>query len=195
MGINNMLQLITLFFLFLQWLYWQVKGKEAHQKPKIKPPSLRSIFERLFNRIPVTVIIIQLLGIDIFPFPHTSFIPYFGLLFLFTGFTISMAARRQLDTNWTNSYEYQIKRNHSIVTKGIYRYIRHPIYTGIIFTLLGTQLVVQSYLVFFIPIAMLMCYYWGKREEKILLKHFGNKYKNYMNKTKMFIPYFFKKFI
>lgn len=29
----------------------------------------------------------------------------------------------------------------------------------------------------------------GKQEEKILLKHFGNKYEAYMKKTKMLFPY------
>lgn len=183
------MRLTVLFLLALQWFYWVVKGKEAHnKKPRLQPTSLRSILERLFNRIPAFVITLQLLGIKLLPFPTTVYIPYFGFFFLLIGFTISMNARKQLDTNWTNSYEYQIKRNHSIVTKGIYQYIRHPIYTGVIFTLLGTQLVVQSYLVFFVPIAMLMCYYWAKREEKILLDHFGEKYRHYMQKTKMFTP-------
>jgi len=186
------IRLTVIVLLTLQWLYWVIKAKEAHnKKPRLQPILLRSVLERLFNRIPAFVIMLQLLGIKLLPFPTAVYISFFGLILFFIGLAISISARHQLDVNWTNSYEYQIKRNHSLVIKGIYRYIRHPIYTGLILTFLGTELVVQSYLVFTVIFAMLICYYWGKREERILLKHFGNTYRNYTERTKMFIPFIF----
>lgn len=187
-----MLRLITLFLLLLQWSYWVFKSKEAEKsKPRIQPTSFRAIIEKLFGIVSYSVIFLQLLGIKMYPFSSDSLIQYIGFILFLSGLTISITARKRLDSNWTHAYEYQIKRNHSIVTEGIYRYIRHPIYTSTIFMLLGTQLIVESYLVICVIIAVFICYYWGKREEKILIEHFGITYKNYMKKTKMFIPYLF----
>lgn len=186
------LRLGTLILLTIQWLYWIVKLKEADKrKPKKQFTSFRPIAEKLIGRVGNLIIIIELIGVKIFPFPPNLSIRYIGFILVIAGVITAISARRKLDSNWTHAYDYQIKRKHTLVTDGIYQYIRHPIYSGIIFTSLGVQLVVQSYLFFFALLALPWCYYWGKREEKILLSHFGIKYNNYMKKTKMLIPYFF----
>jgi len=186
------IRLTVLILLALQWLYWFIKSKEAEKKkPKTQFTSFKIIIEKFFGIVGNTVVTFQLIGMKIYPFSSNTLIHYFGFFLVLVGITLAITARKQLDSNWTHAYDYQIKREHTLVTDGIYQYIRHPIYSGIIFTSLGVQLIVQSYLFFFALLALPWCYYWGKREEKILSTHFGMEYKNYMKKTKMFIPYIF----
>jgi len=73
-----------------------------------------------------------------------------------------------------------------------FNYIRHPIYVGVILSCVGAELVARSYLfIVFLAFISLMSYIQSKKEEQLLVKHFGTAYKNYMQKTNMFVPYIF----
>ncbi|MBI4096811.1 MAG: isoprenylcysteine carboxylmethyltransferase family protein [Candidatus Levybacteria bacterium] len=113
-----------------------------------------------------------------------------GFCISLIGILIAVAGRKELGANWTHAREYQVKRRHELVETGIYRYIRHPIYTGFAVYLIGAELVAKSWLV--IPIVLIAfsgAYIQGKREEKLLLAHFGKQYKQYMRRSKMLIPF------
>lgn len=106
------------------------------------------------------------------------------------GIGISVVARRILAANWVDASEYQIKKNQELVINGIYAYIRHPIYTGLMLALIGVELVVHSYVVFGFAVVLFIVFYMqGKREERLLEKHFGEQYRVYMNRSSMFIPH------
>ena len=108
------------------------------------------------------------------------------------GFLISLSARISLGANWAHGAEYQIVKKQELITRGIYKFIRHPIYMGLLFAIIGIELIAHSYLV--IPAVIAFCigmYRQSKKEEKLLIKHFGSQYKDYMRKTKMFFPLLF----
>ena len=86
-----------------------------------------------------------------------------------------------------------ISENHNLVTVGMYKYIRHPSYLGLILACFGLSLAMNSYLsvlVITIPI-FLVILYRIKIEENILVEEFGQNYKNYMKNTKKIFPYIF----
>jgi protein-S-isoprenylcysteine O-methyltransferase Ste14 len=72
-----------------------------------------------------------------------------------------------------------------LVIRGVYKYLRHPIYIGIIFTILGLTVASGSVFgliflfVIVIPLNILRAYF----EEKALLKKFGKEYEVYKSKT------------
>ncbi|MFC1993134.1 methyltransferase family protein [Chloroflexota bacterium] len=77
-----------------------------------------------------------------------------------------------------------------LVTQGIYKYIRHPLYSSLILLAWGVFLKDISPLSFTLaliasglPIAM------AKVEEKDNIQKFGDAYSEYISKTKMFIPF------
>ena len=77
-----------------------------------------------------------------------------------------------------------------LVTTGLYKYVRHPMYASLLFLGWGMFLKdinpISIVVIIIITIALfLTC----KVEEKEMLKRFGEEYKNYMNKTKRWIPY------
>lgn len=135
---------------------------------------------------------IQLLGFSLFPFPYGMAVQCVGFVMAFTGVVISVMGRRELGVNWAHGGEYQVKNNQELVTTGIYRHIRHPIYLGVILAYVGGQIVAGSYLsIIFLLLFMYSSIVQAKREEKLLLHHFGEKYEDYMRQTKMLIPYIF----
>jgi protein-S-isoprenylcysteine O-methyltransferase Ste14 len=78
----------------------------------------------------------------------------------------------------------------SLVTTGIYRYIRHPQYTGLLLLSFGMMVEWATLpLLLLYPVMVTMYVRLAKREEADMLEEFGDEYRIYQEKTKMFIPY------
>ena len=86
-----------------------------------------------------------------------------------------------------------IRSGHEIVEKGPYRLIRHPSYSGYLLVLAGMGIAYESWAAFWIPLVggMLFFVIRVRAEEKMLVEHFGDNYRQYMKRTKRFIPYVF----
>ena len=89
------------------------------------------------------------------------------------------------------SLNVQIVENHQVIDKGPYRLIRHPSYTGILITLIGISLAVQSLggLLVLLTVFIIAFGYRIRVEEKTLLAELGDNYASYMKRTKRIIPY------
>jgi len=100
---------------------------------------------------------------------------------------LNILGRLQLKDNWANQIE--IFEKHKLVTAGVYKTIRHPLYTSLILMLLGGCLAFKNLLCaaltafIFIP----SMYYRAKLEEKLLREEF-TEYDEYVKKTGMFLP-------
>ncbi|MEK9628102.1 MAG: isoprenylcysteine carboxylmethyltransferase family protein [Nitrospinota bacterium] len=72
-----------------------------------------------------------------------------------------------------------------LVTRGIYRYMRHPIYVGIVLTLVGLFLACGSIpcLVYVFIIVIPLNIFRARAEEKELLQQLGNAYQQYRATT------------
>ena len=190
MDINFILRLVTIILLIIWRAYWFLSKKEADiKKPKTKFNTI--FFEQALIVLVGGFVFISLLGFVIYYF-NNLFIQILGFILVILGVTESIVARKILDTNWTESYQYQIKKNHELITKGIYSYVRHPIYGGLLMFVPGALMVAESYI--FIPIIVLTLFIIeasSRREEKLLTKHFGKKHTEYMKTTKKFIPFIY----
>lgn len=68
-----------------------------------------------------------------------SALPYIvGLAVLLSGLAFSVWARVHLGRNWSGNVT--VKEGHELIRSGPYRYVRHPIYTGILTGVLGTAI-------------------------------------------------------
>ncbi|OIO22174.1 MAG: hypothetical protein AUJ54_03895 [Ignavibacteria bacterium CG1_02_37_35] len=84
----------------------------------------------------------------------------------------------------------RIHRAKGLVTTGIYRYIRHPQYTGIILFTFGWLVHWPSIVTLVLwPILIVMYTWLAKQEEKQALEEFGEDYIVYAKRTKRFIPF------
>ena len=193
MNTDSLLRYAVLILLISWSLLWKIKSKEADRaKPRLKKDALPQYVSSAIFWTGSLIIISQLLGLQILPRVYDFRFQLSGLILILIGIAVSVSGRMVIGTNWTNAHQYQIKKNHQLVTKGIYKYIRHPIYTGIILAGTGSQLVASSNL--FLP-AFLATLGWSylqaRNEERLLTSFFKEKYTHYMSKTKRFIPYLF----
>jgi protein-S-isoprenylcysteine O-methyltransferase Ste14 len=83
----------------------------------------------------------------------------------------------------------KIHKASGLVTDGIYRYIRHPQYTGIFLIITGWMFRwLNPTLLIMYPILLILYYKLARREEKQVLKEFGEAYSKYKETTPMFFP-------
>jgi protein-S-isoprenylcysteine O-methyltransferase Ste14 len=86
--------------------------------------------------------------------------------------------------------EGQFENTTRLVTVGIYRYIRHPLYASLMFLGLGIlfkQFSVLGVICVIVDVAAILG--TARREEKEMTERFGAEYQEYMKRSKMFIPY------
>ncbi len=97
-------------------------------------------------------------------------------------------AHADLGTNWSNSLE--LRENHRLVTSGIYRSVRHPMYTAIFVYALAQALLLANWVAGpgCLVVFTLM---FGSRlhtEERMMSEQFGQQYEDYVVRTKRLIP-------
>jgi protein-S-isoprenylcysteine O-methyltransferase Ste14 len=72
-----------------------------------------------------------------------------------------------------------------LVTRGVYRYLRHPVYLGIDMALFGLFLAVGSMvgMIYFFVVVLPLNIIRSRFEEKALLQKFGDPYETYRKQT------------
>jgi protein-S-isoprenylcysteine O-methyltransferase Ste14 len=111
-----------------------------------------------------------------------------GVFLLACSVFIFWHAHMDSKSNWSPTLE--IHKDHTLVTNGIYRYIRHPMYASQLLWVIAQILLLQNWLagpldlVFFIPFYFLRV----QAEEKMMLESFGDQYRDYMKKVGGLIP-------
>jgi protein-S-isoprenylcysteine O-methyltransferase Ste14 len=104
------------------------------------------------------------------------------------GLAIAIVSRIQLGKNWSDIESAQVLSGHAIVSNGVYRYIRHPIYVGDLIMLLGFELYLNSWLVVGVLLLIPVVLWKAVREEKALASTLPG-YDEYCARTKRFIPF------
>ena len=78
-----------------------------------------------------------------------------------------------------------IKQNHELIQAGPYRFVRHPIYTGLILALTGTVLALNpTGRGFLLNLSWILAFYVKSRqEEHFLTREFGEQYVEYKHRV------------
>jgi protein-S-isoprenylcysteine O-methyltransferase Ste14 len=85
---------------------------------------------------------------------------------------------------------FWVEKTTVLVTVGAYRYVRHPLYGSLIFMTIGVYLEAPTVWAGALALpAALFLIASAKVEEYENLQFFGNSYREYMKRTKMFIPF------
>lgn len=113
---------------------------------------------------------------------------YVGICIIYIGIAIRVGAVLSLKRNFTLSV--QTKSSQQLIKTGLYKYIRHPAYTGSILSLLGVSLAFRNvYATILVFISCMICYHIRIIiEENILLNHFKEEYYDYKQHTKKLFP-------
>ena len=165
----------------------------------IKNPSNDNIHAELDNSsliifrifIPMSLFIslfVFLMKWDIFQF-NSLIIVVIGFVLFLIGLIIRWIAIISLGNAFT--VKVTILKDQNLNTNGIYKYIRHPSYTGLLLYYLGLGLLMSNYLCIFILVfsSIIVVMNRIKTEEKVLVDHFKFDYINYQKKTYKIIPF------
>lgn len=120
--------------------------------------------------------------------PHTNFVGIVGLVFCVSGAVIACWSRYTLGKNW--SLSVQKKENPELIENGLYKIVRHPIYSGLLLLFIGNAIIVGDYRgIIAVVIVFVSFWFKLKKEEKLLIEHFGFKYIDYRKRTKALVPF------
>ena len=114
---------------------------------------------------------------------------YFGLVIFFISVLLRIIGKQTLGRNY--SVFVAVQEKHHLVTTGVYKYVRHPVYTAGFLTALGILLMTQSILatIVFFVILFPALFYRIHVEEEVLIAAFGEEYIAYKKKVKALIPW------
>ena len=91
---------------------------------------------------------------------------------------------------WFYASTLVIREDHELITHGLYRFTRHPIYFGVLIVCISVPIYASSPLGFVIMTALIPLFLNRIRmEEKLLTEEFGDAYKKYRETTKKLVPF------
>jgi protein-S-isoprenylcysteine O-methyltransferase Ste14 len=120
--------------------------------------------------------------------PRTDTTQIIGAAICLAGLLVTIWARRTLAGNWSSDVTF--KQGHELVKAGPYRFVRHPIYTGLLLMCLGSALDIGR-LRGWLGLVLVFVGFWIKlkQEETLMLQHFPDDYPAYRKQVKALVPF------
>jgi len=154
----------------------------------------KSTFERLalgLCIVGLVLIPVVHLSTDIFSFADYSFHQLQG----FIG-TVAMAAflwlfylsHKQIGKNWSVTLE--LRENHELVQHGLYKYVRHPMYSSFWLWGIAQALLLPNWIAGFCGLLSVAILYFSRvaKEEDMMRQQFGEEYDAYCTRTGRIFP-------
>ncbi len=119
--------------------------------------------------------------------PLPSWIRWMGVVLALIAGLLLTWMFRTLGRNLTDTIV--TRKQHTLVTTGPYRWVRHPFYSSAAFLILGSSLTAANW--FFLAagcLLLLLLVIRTPKEEQNLIARFGDDYRNYMQRTGRFVP-------
>ena len=150
------------------------------------------------------LLLISLTGLGIVPFAYVvTGIPRFaaypfhplqawlGILVAAASLVMFRLTHRALGRNWSVSLD--VREGHQLITDGIYRKIRHPMYSAFWLWAAAQALLLPNWVAGFAGFVGFGILFFGRiaEEERMMLEAFGNRYHEYMARTYRVIPLIF----
>lgn len=147
---------------------------------------MRKIKTKDFLLVTIQFILLTIFYIPFFSnvFQTPLIIKYVGAIVSILGFLIILIAILQLSKNLTPFPTP--KENGVLINTGLYKYVRHPIYSGIFMAAIGIAFYTGSYWQLSISFILLILFYYKSKYEESLLMEKYNEYENYKKVTRRF---------
>lgn len=162
------------------WVYWliaAVGAKKGSRGTRARLPGLTLV---------VTVVLVRVFNNSTLAV-HSPVVKAVGVVVVVAGLGLAVWARIYLGRNW--GMPMTEKEEPELVTSGPYRFVRHPIYTGLLLAIIGTALATNVYWLIGLAALGPYCVYSAHVEERILMSSFPTAYPRYRARTKMLVPF------
>lgn len=181
---RELLQLVGFFLLFLRFAFWvgsslpilTTKWRQVLVAQATEGVLLVFFYAQLFGNVQILL----------FPLHVPTLLIGFALVWM--GVAGAFSAKKQLGDAWVYAGTYRIVAKQKLTTTGIYGIVRHPLYSSIIVSYVGIEVLAGSWLFVSALFLFIPFYFQAKNEEKLLIAHFGKQYESYRKKTKMLVP-------
>jgi len=199
--LNNTFKIVCLILLFLISIiralgvsksknWWKNKDKIALNRNSWKDRILLGFIFLGMQAVPLIYVFSSYLDFADYKINHTLSIilGWTGAFIFILAIFILWKSHSDLGLNF--SPKLQLRKEHSLVTNGVFKKIRHPMYTAHFLWSIAQVLLLQnwvagwSFLVTILPLYLARV----KEEEKMMLDEFGDQYRSYMGKTGRLLP-------
>jgi protein-S-isoprenylcysteine O-methyltransferase Ste14 len=165
------------------WVYWLVSAAGAKHGTH---RGLAGRVPRLFI-IAAAVVLLRFSGLHGSGAVDSVALAAAGSALFAAGLALAIWARIYLGRNW--GMPMTRKDEPELVTSGPYRFVRHPIYSGILLALLGTALTSDLYLLIVVALTGAYFIHAASVEERLMASAFPDAYASYKARSKMLIPF------
>ena len=172
---------------------------------------IRGVFDRRTKNVETTInktdsrdrllIVIMLIGGILLPLIYLftpllsfanyrlpGFVPWVGVVVMVAALWLFWRSHADLGRNWSISLE--IRKGHQLVTHGVYRYVRHPMYAAIWLFSLAQGLLLANWTAGWSACVAFAIMYFVRipREERMMSEFFGEEYRDYMRRSGRVFP-------
>ncbi|MBI4484018.1 MAG: isoprenylcysteine carboxylmethyltransferase family protein [Acidobacteria bacterium] len=115
-----------------------------------------------------------------------------GLVIYLLGILTTGCARVSLGGMWSvqRPSEQRLNDQFELVRSGPYRWVRHPIYLGLMLVFLGAFLIYWTWAcLVFSGLALIGLPFRARQEEEVLERHFGTRWRRYREEVPAFLPF------
>jgi protein-S-isoprenylcysteine O-methyltransferase Ste14 len=166
-------------------LYWEFAAANAAEAKKEESTPSRGVHVFLTS-LAQLMVLAPITGLGRY-MPVHALVMGAGLIIEAAGVSLALWARVHLGRNWSG--RIAVKVEHELIRTGPYRYLRHPIYSGLLAMYIGPTLVTGEWLAV-VGVAVVLIAYWRKirLEEATLDVAFGADYESYRRTSWALIP-------
>jgi protein-S-isoprenylcysteine O-methyltransferase Ste14 len=175
-GIWNAWIFMSVFI--IQMLIIMLAGEKVNKRSHIPAEARLNKSEKYTSVIANIVWLAALLYSVFLPFKPGTILFYAGLFAFMIGLTILSIA----------TYLFITKPPDQIITQGVYRFSRHPMYLATFLICLGSGMASGSWIFIILCIIMIFCFHKEALvEEKVCLEKYGDVYQEYQNQIPRWI--------
>jgi protein-S-isoprenylcysteine O-methyltransferase Ste14 len=197
-GIKQRRTLMEIVYIYLipgLWMVWAIYWLVAATDVKTTARS-ESASSRAAHLLPLAIAGALLATRRRLPIPFlnahfiepTAVTFFIGAIIVAGGLAFAIWARVVLGRNWSGTVT--LKQDHELIRSGPYRWVRHPIYTGLLLGFLGTAIALGEWRGL-IAVLIALAALWRKlrHEERWLGEIFGVDYAKYRSEVAALIPF------
>lgn len=165
-------------------------GKQRKKAMVFEKKSGGEIFFLVLNAVGMIIPLIYVFtsNLDFANYYLPDWVGWLGLVVFIGAIWLLYLSHRDLGRHWTITVG--LREDHKLITKGIYKHIRHPMYAAHLVWAIAQIMMLHNWIAGYCFIVTMVPFYLYRagREEDMLIDQFGKEYWNYKQKTGALFP-------